>query len=168
MAEDHEERASGYTWTRAAYIILPLNDDVQCLHSNTSPVNKQAPLTTWSGSVRFLLAAEHHTAENNSKTDRIKPIKLLPWSNLSWTARHDFLKIPNLIIVTNFKTEQRCFSKVMKNYLTTDQPYKPTRTPVMKNYSKTTRGGNDELEPNTAAWRVDHHLWGGLAFIRTP
>ena len=30
-----------------------------------------------------------------------------------------------------------------------------------------TSGGNDELEPNTADFRVDHHLWGDWTFKRT-
>ena len=30
-----------------------------------------------------------------------------------------------------------------------------------------TRGGSDELEPNTADLRVDLHLWGDLTFMRT-
>ena len=29
-----------------------------------------------------------------------------------------------------------------------------------------TSGGNDEFEPNTADFRVDHHLWGDWTFIR--
>ena len=33
--------------------------------------------------------------------------------------------------------------------------------------TRTDMGGSDELEPNTADLRVDHHLWGDCTFMRT-
>ena len=33
--------------------------------------------------------------------------------------------------------------------------------------TQSTRGGNDELEPNTTDFRVDHHLWRDCMFIKT-
>ena len=62
-------------------------------------------------SLRCVSAAEHHTAEQYSKTGKTKPQKHLPMSNLSWNTRQDFLKIPSLL-ETALETERRCFSKV--------------------------------------------------------
>ena len=71
---------------------------------------KQAPLTTWSSSLRRVSAAKHHTAEQYSETGKIKTRKHLPKSNLSWKTRKDFLKMPNLWEAA-LETERRCFSK---------------------------------------------------------
>ena len=47
-------------------------------HTQTEPqVKKLAPLTTWSSSSRCVSAAEHHSAEHNSKTGRTKLLKQL-------------------------------------------------------------------------------------------
>ena len=81
-------------------------------HSNTPPVSNRAPLTTRSSSPRCVSAAEHHTAEQYSKTDRTKPRKHLPRSDLSWNTRQDFLKAPSLSEAA-IETERRCFSKVI-------------------------------------------------------
>ena len=78
---------------------------------STPSAEKEAPLTTWSSSLRCLSAAEHHTAEHYSKTAKAKPRKHLPMSNLSWNTRQDFLKIPSLSEAA-LETERRCFSKV--------------------------------------------------------
>ena len=61
--------------------------------------------------LKCVSAAEHHTAEQYSKTGKTKPQKLLPMSNLSWNTRQDFLKIPSLW-EASLETERRCFSKV--------------------------------------------------------
>ena len=63
---------------------------------STPPAKKQAPLTTRSSSLRYVSAAEHHTAEQYSKTGKTKHQEHLPMSNLSWNTRQDFLKIPSL------------------------------------------------------------------------
>ena len=70
--------------------------DRRCARSqskNTPPVKKLAPLTTRSSSLRCVSEAEHHTAEQYSKTGRTKPRKHLPRSSLSWNTCQDFLKI---------------------------------------------------------------------------
>ena len=48
---------------------------------STPPAIKQAPLTTRSSSLRCVSAAEHHTAEQYSKTGKTKPQKHLPMGN---------------------------------------------------------------------------------------
>ena len=60
-------------------------------HSNTPPVKKLAPLTTKSSSLRCVSVAEHHTAEQCSKTGSTKPVKHLPRNSLSWNTCQDFL-----------------------------------------------------------------------------
>ena len=60
--------------------------------SNTPPVRNRAPLTARSSSLRCVLAAEHHTAEQYSKTGRTKPRKHLSRSDLSWNTSQDFLR----------------------------------------------------------------------------
>ena len=65
-------------------------------HSNTLPVKKLEPLTTRSSSLRCVLAAEHHLAEQYSKTGSTKPLKHLPRRCLSWNTCHYFLKLPTL------------------------------------------------------------------------
>ena len=57
------------------------------LQLSTPPAKKQAPLTTRSSSLRCVSAAEHHTAEQYSKTGKTKPKTHLPMSNLSWNTR---------------------------------------------------------------------------------
>ena len=47
-----------------------------------------------SSGLRCVLAAEHQTAEQSSKTGKTKPLKHLPRSSLSWNTCQDFLKIP--------------------------------------------------------------------------
>ena len=66
-------------------------------NSDTPPVNKLAPRTTQSSSFRCVFAAEHHTTEQHSKTGRMKLLKYLPRSNLSWKTCQDFLKVPSLL-----------------------------------------------------------------------
>ena len=78
---------------------------------STPPAKQQAPLTTRSSGLWCVSAAEHHTAEQYSKTGKTKPQKHLPMSNLSWNTRQDFLKIPSLW-ESALETERRCFSKV--------------------------------------------------------
>ena len=60
-------------------------------HSNTHPVRNRVPLTARSSNLRWVSAAEHHTAEQYSKTGRIKPRKHLPRSDLSWNTRQHSL-----------------------------------------------------------------------------
>ena len=75
----HKEGASGCSGSYTAYIILPQIDDVQCFN-DTPPVQKRAQLTTVttrSGSLKYVSAAEHHTAAHDAKTDRTKPRKHL-------------------------------------------------------------------------------------------
>ena len=81
-------------------------------HSTTPPLRKRAPLTTRSSSLRCVSAAEHHTAEQYSKTVTTKPRKHLPRSDLSWNTRQDFLKTP-MRYVAALEIERRCFSKVI-------------------------------------------------------
>ena len=52
-------------------------------HSNTPQVKKLAPLTTRSSSLKCVSAAEHHTAEQYSKTGKTKPLKHLHFLFLS-------------------------------------------------------------------------------------
>ena len=66
------------------------------LQLSTPPAKKQALLTTRSTSLRCVSAAEHHTAEQYSKTGKTKLQKHLMMSNLSWNTCQDFLKIPSL------------------------------------------------------------------------
>ena len=80
------------------------------LHSNIPVVKKLAQLTTWSSSLRFVSAADHHTAERHSKTGRTKPRKPLPRSNLSWNTGQNFQKTQSLWKST-LKSGRRCFSK---------------------------------------------------------
>ena len=82
------------------------------LHLNTPPVRNRSPLTARSSSLRCVSAADHHTAEQYSKTGRKKPQKQLPSRDLSWNTRHDFLKIPNLR-EASLENERRYFSKVI-------------------------------------------------------
>ena len=65
-------------------------------HSNTPPVRNRAPQTARSRSLRCVSAADHHTAEQYSKTSRTKPRKHLSRSDLSWNTRQDILKIPSI------------------------------------------------------------------------
>ena len=81
------------------------------LQLSTPPAKKQAPLTTRSSSLRCVSVAEHHTAQQYSKTGKTKPQNYLPMSNLSWNTRQDFLKIRSLWEAA-LETERRCFSKV--------------------------------------------------------
>ena len=81
-------------------------------HSNTPPVRNRTPLTTRSSSLRCASAAEHHTAEQYSKTGRAKHRKHLPRSDLSWNTRQDFLTLPSLWEAA-LETERRCFSKII-------------------------------------------------------
>ena len=66
------------------------------LQLSTPPAKNQALLTMRSSSLRCVSAAEHHTAEQYSKTGKTKPPKHLKMSNLSCNTRQDFLKIPSL------------------------------------------------------------------------
>ena len=77
-----------------------------------TPVRNRAPLTARSSSLICVSAAEHHTAEQHSKTGRTKPRKHIPRIDLSWNTRHNFLKIPSLW-ETAQETEWRCFSKII-------------------------------------------------------
>ena len=79
-------------------------------HSNTPPVRNLALLTSRSSSLRRVSAAEHHTAEQYSKTGRTKPRKHLHRSDLSWNTRQNFLKIPSLTEAA-LETERRRYSK---------------------------------------------------------
>ena len=98
------------TIKRVLYIIPPQIDDVQ--GHTTPPVKKLAPLTTRTRSLRCVLAAEHHTAEQYSITGRTKLQKHLPRSKLSWKTCQHFLKILCLWEAA-LETERRCFSKVI-------------------------------------------------------
>ena len=82
------------------------------LQSKTRPARKPALLTTLSSSLRCESAAEHHTAEQCSKTRKTKQQKNLRRSNRSWNTWKDFLMIPNLQAAP-LETEQRCFSNVI-------------------------------------------------------
>ena len=81
-------------------------------HSNTPPIRNRVPPTSRSSSLRSASAAEHHTAEQYSKTGRTKPRKHLLRSDLQWNTLQDFLKIPSLCEAA-LETERRCFSKVI-------------------------------------------------------
>ena len=52
----------------------------------TPRVRKRPPMTTRSSSLRYVPAAEHHTAEQYSKTGRTKRRKHFLRSNLSWNT----------------------------------------------------------------------------------
>ena len=81
-------------------------------HSNAPhAVRNRAPLIARFSSLRCVSAAEHHTAEQYSKTGRTKPQKHLSRSHLSWNTLHNFLKIPRLWNAAP-ETKWRCFSKV--------------------------------------------------------
>ena len=79
-------------------------------HLNAPPVRNQASLTAWSSNLRCVPTAEHHAAEQYSKTLRKKNEKKT--GNLSWNTHQDFFKIPSLREAA-LETEQRCFSKVI-------------------------------------------------------
>ena len=85
---------------------------MQGYDSNTLPVKKRAPLTAWLISLRFVSAAEKHTAQQYSTTGRTKPRKHLTRSNLEWNTCQDFLKIPSMREAV-LKTKHWCFSKVI-------------------------------------------------------
>ena len=75
----HKEGAFACSGSYTAYMILPQIDDVQC-YNDTPTVKKRAQLTTVttrSGSLKYVSAAEHDTAARNAKTDRTKPLKHL-------------------------------------------------------------------------------------------
>ena len=72
--------ASGYSMTSRFSAILLLSPPSYILYTMIPPVKKLAPLTTWSSSLRWVSTAEHHTAEQYSKTGRTKPLKHLPLS----------------------------------------------------------------------------------------
>ena len=80
----------------------------------TPPIKKLAPLTTGSCSLRCISAAEHHTAEQYSKTGMTKPRKPLArdqeQSNIKYYCK-DLIKIP-CIWEAALETEWRCFWKV--------------------------------------------------------
>ena len=80
-------------------------------HSSTTLVRNRAPLTTRYSSLRCKSAAEHHAAEQYSKTGRTKLRKHLSRSALSWSTSQDFLKIPNLWEAA-LEAKRRCFSNV--------------------------------------------------------
>ena len=82
------------------------------LHSKTPPARKPALLTTQSSSLGCESAAEHHTAEQHSKTGRTKLQKDLRTSDRSWNTCQDFLMIPSLRAAV-LETERRCFSNVI-------------------------------------------------------
>ena len=65
-------------------------------HSSKLSVKNLVPLTTQFSSLRFVLAAEHHTAKQYSKTGRTNPRKHRPKSNVSWNTRQNFIKILRL------------------------------------------------------------------------
>ena len=83
--EHKREGASAYTRSRTAHNIILTAIVRRCAmsQSNTSPVIKLAPLTTRHSSLRYVSAAEHHTAEKYSKTSMTKHQRHLPRSNLS-------------------------------------------------------------------------------------
>ena len=75
-----------------------------------TPVRNRAP--SWSSSLRCVSAGNRAPhAEQCSKTGRTKPRKHLSRSDLSWSTRQDFLKIPSLSEAA-LETKRRCFSKV--------------------------------------------------------
>ena len=78
----------------------------------TPPARKQALLTTQSSSLRCESAAEHHIAEQYSKTGRTKLQKDLRRSDRSCNTCQDFLMIPSLWAAA-LETERRRFSKVI-------------------------------------------------------
>ena len=63
-------------------------------YANTAPARKTSTPDTLFSSVRCKSAAEHHTAEQYSKTGRTKLQKHLRSSDRSWNIFHDFLIIP--------------------------------------------------------------------------
>ena len=81
-------------------------------HSNTPPVTNRAPQSARSSSLRCVLAAKHHTAEQYSKIGRTKQRKHLSRSDLSWNTCHGFLKILSLWEAA-LETKHRCFSNVI-------------------------------------------------------
>ena len=82
------------------------------LHSKTPPARKSALLTNVSSSLRCESAAEHHTAEQYSKTGRTKLQKYLRRSDQSWNTCQDFFMIPSLWAAA-LEIERRCFSKII-------------------------------------------------------
>ena len=81
-------------------------------HSRISPFTKLSPLTIRSSNLRCVSAAEHHTAEQYSKTTMTKLQKLLPRSDPSLNNFLNFLKIPS-IWEAAVDNEQRCISNVV-------------------------------------------------------
>ena len=134
-----------WTWSYTAYPVRPQIDDEQYTH----PVRKRAPLTTRSSSLRCVSAAEHHTAEQYSKTGLTKPRQHLPSSDRSWNIRQDFLKIPSLWEAA-LKTERQCFSKVI----------------LASNITQNISGSSDSFSTvppivNWSNWECTNCAWSG-------
>ena len=60
--------------------------------------------------------------------------------------------------------QQPAWTACCQNNPRADQPCQPIHISPQLSL---TSGGNDELEPNTADLRVDHHLWREWTFIRS-
>ena len=82
------------------------------LHFKTPQAKKSVILTTLSSSLRHESAAEHHTAEQYSKTGRTMFQNDLRRGDRSWNTCQEFLVIPILWAVA-LDTERRCFSEVI-------------------------------------------------------
>ena len=84
--EHHKEGDAGNTWSYTAYTVQSQIDNEQC-HTQTHPqVKKCSSLTARWISLRCVSAAEHHTAEQYSKTGRTKlPSKHLPRSIMEFS-----------------------------------------------------------------------------------
>ena len=63
QVRDNKEGASGHAWSYTALHSTATDRRWAMSHSNLPPVRKRAPLTTRQSNIRFVSAAEHHTAE---------------------------------------------------------------------------------------------------------
>ena len=81
------------TW----YSIHNTVTDLRCARSHSNnPQLRNYNTTTRSSSLSCVSAAEHNTAEQDSKTGWTKPRKHLTRIRLSWNTCQEFLKIPSL------------------------------------------------------------------------
>ena len=104
----HTVDALGYSWSYTTYTKLQRMRWAR-FHSSTRPSKKLALLSTRLNSQRCVSAANHHTADQYSKTGRTKPLKYLSRSDWLWNTRQFFPKKPSLWETTG-ETERRCFS----------------------------------------------------------
>ena len=116
QVEQHKEGETGYTWSYTTYTVLPpMNDEQSCTKTHPQLKNGHHWLHQNGVHGQVVHGVYLHPstiAEQYSKTDRTKPRKYLPRSDLSWNTRQDFLKIKSCWGAA-LETERRCLSRVI-------------------------------------------------------